>query len=91
MFANSLLILFSSSSLALAFLRSAINWTKPRMFALFPEDPRLRKPAAAEEAISQSRVAFYTPGTRTHIHTPPRSSNSLPPSPCSNQQPEDVM
>ena len=43
MFASSLLILFSSSSLARAFLRSAMNWTNPRMFELFPELPRLRK------------------------------------------------
>jgi hypothetical protein len=44
MFANSLLILFSSNSLALAFLKSAMNWTNPRMFALFPDEPRLKKP-----------------------------------------------
>jgi hypothetical protein len=59
MFANSLLILFSSNSLALAFLKSAMNCTKPRMLDPFPEFPRLRKPAAAEDAIvscrSQSR------------------------------------
>lgn len=51
MFASSLLILFSSNSLALAFRRSAMNCTSPRMFALFPDVPRLKKPAAAEVAI----------------------------------------
>ena len=54
MFASSLLILFSSNSLALAFLKSAMNCTSPRMFALFPEDPRLKKPAAAEDAMMGS-------------------------------------
>lgn len=54
-FASSLLILFSSNSLARAFLRSAMNCTNPRILALFPEDPRLRKPAAAEEAILKQR------------------------------------
>ena len=43
MLASSLFILFSSSSLALAFRRSAINCTNPRIFELFPELPRLRK------------------------------------------------
>jgi hypothetical protein len=50
-FANSLLIRFSSNSLALAFRKSAINCTNPRIFELFPELPRLRKPAAAEDAM----------------------------------------
>lgn len=34
MLANSLLMRFSSSSRALAFLKSAMNWTRPRMFEL---------------------------------------------------------
>jgi hypothetical protein len=46
-----LLILFSSSSLALAFLKSAINCTNPRIFALFPMLPRPKNPAAAEDAM----------------------------------------
>ena len=51
MFASSLLILFSSSSLALAFLRSAMNWTSPRILELFPEFPRPRKPPDVDELI----------------------------------------
>lgn len=51
--ANSLLIRFSSSSRARAFLRSAMNWTRPRMFELLLPD-RPRKPAAAEEAMMSS-------------------------------------
>lgn len=54
-FANSLLILFSSSSLALAFRRSAINCTNPRIFELFPEEPRLKKLLAAEVAMIDYR------------------------------------
>lgn len=50
-FANSLLILFSSSSRARAFLRSAINCTRPRMFALLLLE-RPRKPAAEEAILS---------------------------------------
>lgn len=46
MFASSLFILFSSSSLALAFRRSAMNWTRPRMFELVLLTDRPRKPAA---------------------------------------------
>lgn len=49
-FASSLLILFSSKSRARAFLRSAMNWTRPRMLEL-PVVDRPRKPAAAEEAM----------------------------------------
>jgi hypothetical protein len=57
MFASSLLILFSSSSLALAFLRSAMNCTSPRIF-VFPELPRPKKPpeVAALMAGSYSRA-----------------------------------
>jgi hypothetical protein len=51
MFASSLLILFSSSSLALAFLRSAMNCTRPRILELFPEFPRLRKPPDVDELM----------------------------------------
>jgi hypothetical protein len=51
MFASSLLILFSSNSLALAFLRSAMNWTSPRILELFPELPRLRKPPDVDELM----------------------------------------
>lgn len=53
-FASSLLMRFSSSSRALAFLRSAINCTRPRMFALLLLE-RPRKPPAAEEAIARRR------------------------------------
>lgn len=53
MLANSLLIRFSSSSRARAFLRSAMNWTRPRIFELLLPD-RPRKPAAAEEAMMSS-------------------------------------
>jgi hypothetical protein len=60
MFANSLLILFSSNSLALAFLRSAINCTSPRIFELFPELPRLKKLVAPEDAIvKDENFALY--------------------------------
>jgi len=51
MFASSLFILFSSSSLALAFLRSAMNCTSPRMFELLFELPRDKNPDAADPAI----------------------------------------
>jgi hypothetical protein len=83
MFANSLFILFSSNSLALAFLKSAINCTRPRMFELFPEFPRLRKPAAAEDAMvsCRSQAPFYSSlqrfphGCPDPVRTmPPRSS-----------------
>ena len=59
MFANSLFILFSSSSLALAFLRSAINCTRPRMFELFPELPRLRKlPLDRFDIFAKGQVCY---------------------------------
>ena len=48
--ANSLLMRFSSSSRARAFLRSAINWTSPRMFALLLLD-RPKKPLGPEDDI----------------------------------------
>lgn len=48
MLASSLLILFSSSSLALAFLRSAINCTNPRMLELLLVE-RPRKPLAEDD------------------------------------------
>lgn len=60
MFASSLLIRFSSSSLALAFRMSAINCTNPRILALFPDEPRLKKPAAAELAMLKSWLSFPT-------------------------------
>lgn len=50
MLANSLLMRFSSNSRALAFLRSAMNWTRPRMLALL-ELERPRKPAAADDMV----------------------------------------
>lgn len=46
--ASSLLMRFSSSSRALAFLRSAMNWTRPRMFELLELDLP-RKPAAVDD------------------------------------------
>lgn len=58
-FASSLFILFSSSSLALAFLRSAMNCTNPRMFELFPELPRLRKLDPAMFDISAEKWPFW--------------------------------
>jgi hypothetical protein len=45
MLASSLLILFSSSSLALAFLRSEMNCTSPRMLALLLDRPKKPDPA----------------------------------------------
>lgn len=57
MFASSLLMRFSSSSRALAFLRSAMNWTRPRMFELLELDLP-RKPAAVD-AIVLIRFASY--------------------------------
>lgn len=50
MLANSLLMRFSSSSRALAFLRSAMNWTRPRMFELLELDLP-RKPAAVDDMM----------------------------------------
>lgn len=50
MLANSLLMRFSSSSRALAFLRSAMNCTRPRMFELLELDLP-RKPAAVEDMV----------------------------------------
>ncbi len=52
MLASSLLILFSSSSRALAFLKSAMNCTKPRILELLLLE-RPRKPPPVEEAISE--------------------------------------
>lgn len=49
--ASSLLMRFSSNSRALAFLRSAMNCTSPRMFELLLLD-RPRKPEEAEEAMA---------------------------------------
>jgi hypothetical protein len=60
MFASSLLILFSSRSLALAFLRSAMNWTSPRIFELFPVVPRPKKFTAVEALMSA--IMFLSPG-----------------------------
>ncbi len=57
MFASSLLILFSSKSLALAFLRSAMNCTSPRIELLFPAEDRPRKPAAAALASLEDAPA----------------------------------
>ena len=80
--ASSLLILFSSNSLALAFLKSAINCTNPRMFALFPDVPRLKKPAAAEVAMigywlsSSYANAVFSKSARGKIRSLPRASDS---------------
>lgn len=52
-FASSLLILFSSNSLALAFLKSAMKDTKPRMLPLF-ELPLPKNPVADEDAMMKS-------------------------------------
>ena len=59
MFASSLLILFSSSSLALAFLRSAMNCTRPRMFELLLELPRPRKLPAEDAIVAIFQSAFW--------------------------------
>lgn len=48
--ANSLLMRFSSSSRALAFLKSAMNCTRPRMFELLELDLP-RKPAAVDDMV----------------------------------------
>jgi hypothetical protein len=74
-FANSLLIRFSSNSLALAFRKSAINCTNPRIFELFPELPRPRKPAAAEDAILDFPGR---PPTATDIYSLPLVCLSVP-------------
>lgn len=50
MLASSLLMRFSSSSLARAFLKSAMNWTSPRILELL-EVERPRKPAAADDMM----------------------------------------
>lgn len=55
MFANSLLMRFSSSSRALAFLKSAMNCTRPRMFELLELDLP-RKPAAVEDMMGGGSV-----------------------------------
>jgi hypothetical protein len=52
-FASSLLMRFSSSSRALAFLRSAMNCTKPRIFELLLLE-RPKKPAADEAIMTRS-------------------------------------
>lgn len=54
MLASSLLMRFSSSSRALAFLRSAMNCTSPRMLELLLLE-RPRKPPAAEDAMANVR------------------------------------
>lgn len=51
MLANSLLIRFSSSSLALAFLKSAMNCTRPRMFELLLVE-RPRKPLPPDDMVA---------------------------------------
>lgn len=50
-FASSLLMRFSSNSRALAFLKSAMNCTSPRMFELF-ELERPRNPAAVDDMLA---------------------------------------
>ena len=55
MLASSLLMRFSSSSRARAFLMSAMNWTRPRMLELLLLD-RPRKPVVPEEAMVKSYV-----------------------------------
>ena len=50
MFANSLLMRFSSSSRARAFLRSAMNWTSPRMLELLLLE-RPRKPVPEDDIL----------------------------------------
>ncbi len=61
MLASSLLIRFSSSSRALAFLKSAMNCTKPRILELLLLE-RPRKPPPVEEAISEeTRTPFRFP------------------------------
>lgn len=54
MLASSLLMRFSSSSRALAFLRSAMNCTSPRMLELLLLE-RPRKPPAADDAMTEVR------------------------------------
>lgn len=54
MLANSLLMRFSSNSRALAFLKSAMNWTRPRMLELLELD-RPRKPAAVDDMVGSVR------------------------------------
>ena len=61
MLANSLLMRFSSSSRALAFRRSAMNCTNPRMFELLLVD-RPRKPLAVE-AITEAILSRGPSGT----------------------------
>ena len=61
MLASSLLIRFSSSSRALAFLKSAMNCTKPRILELLLLE-RPRKPPPVEEAISEeTKTPFRCP------------------------------
>jgi hypothetical protein len=58
MFASSLLIRFSSNSLARALRKSDINCTNPRIFELFPELPLLKKFEAAAEAMVEIGSRF---------------------------------
>lgn len=60
MLANSLLMRFSSSSRALAFLKSAMNWTRPRMFELLELDLP-RKPAAVDDMVGDGFGADLSP------------------------------
>jgi hypothetical protein len=78
MFANSLFILFSSNSLALAFLKSAINCTRPRMFEPFPEFPRLRKPAEDAMVSCRSQPPFYS-SLQHFSHGCPGPVRTMPP------------
>lgn len=62
--ANSLLMRFSSSSRALAFLKSAMNWTRPRMLELLLLE-RPRKPPPEEDILSGvAEGCRHTPGRR---------------------------
>ncbi len=54
MLASSLLILFSSNSRALAFRRSAMNCTSPRMLELLLVE-RPRKPPPVEDDMMKTR------------------------------------
>lgn len=51
-----------------------MNWTNPLMLALFPEVPRLRKPAAAEVAMLEYCSVFPYPSLQW-ISFPPTPSH----------------
>jgi len=83
MLASSLLMRFSSSSRALAFLRSAMNCTNPRMFELLLVD-RPRKPPAVEAIAGEIQRCRCTAQEK---ESPSASSTREPHGPTASLRP----